>query len=83
MKQLISKDKKQPLPILQDLFPSKTQIAIFLVHLCGSDKETNADLHLDNRMTIPEGDKKVRGEKEKRKINTSFSAFLYRDSDVC
>lgn len=53
------------------------------MHLSGSDKETNADLHLDYGMTIPEGDKKVRGGKEKRKINSSFSAFLYRDSDVC
>ena len=56
------------------------------MNLCGSDKETNADLHLDYGMTIPEGNKKVRegeGGGEKREINSSFSAFLYRDSDVC
>lgn len=49
---LISR-QKQPFPVLQDI--SKTQISF--VHLCDSDKETNADLHLDYSMTIPKGNK--------------------------
>lgn len=45
------------------------------MHLCGSDKETNADLHLDYGMTIPEGNKKVSGEKKSGKSIAHFLLF--------
>lgn len=45
------------------------------MHLCGSDKETNADLHLDYGMTIPEGNKKVRGKKKNGKSIAHFLLF--------
>lgn len=46
------------------------------MYLCSSDKETNADLHLDQRMTILERNKKVSGEKKKnRKSIPHFLLF--------
>lgn len=81
---------KATMPCLASSFKNKN-CYISRVHLCGSDKETDADLHFDYGRTIPTGISKCGvergggwgGVREKRKINSSFSAFLYRDSDVC
>lgn len=75
--------QKQPLPILKDPFLSKntdcyisaTSLWQWQGNQCWpSFRELN-----DNTG----GGWESEGAKEKRKINSSFSAFLYRDSDVC
>lgn len=78
LSQLIPLRQKQPYPVWQSSFKNKN-CYISRVHLCGSDKETNADLHFDYGRTIPTGISKCGvegGGGGERKTGKSIAHFL-------